>query len=418
MKESGREACERKGRTPQSSAVRPQRHRVLPPHSNRPSDAQDAARLRDAGAPRPSSSLPSPHVAVPAAALRPPRGSRGAGPIRPPWRWRGAGPAGRAYLQQVLVHDLQAAAAAHALAGGAAGARGHGPRRGGGRQGGGGRAGVLVGRRGALLRGAHGELYERDPPPASRRSGERRGEPRPARPIRPRAPAGPHRSPTGGSRREPELVRRAEAEGPERGETEPPAAAEHTARVPSRTGQRRASAHLLRGAAERGQVLILQPAHEHRVALPIHGPALPHTSSAKGGGAPRGCSGNLALSLCPQRLPEKSFVCEGVGRAARGRPSAPACSALPRRTRLRALPRQRTRTGAVRQQRTPSRKKGKTQRTPHTPPLSPRLPSPFIFVVCHSFSASSPPRLNKNSSCISLHISEGTQRCGCTGGIF
>lgn len=201
--------------------------------NSRPSDRQDAAQLRDAGAPRPgrvlpSFPLPSPHVAVPGAALRPPRGSRGAGPTRPPRRRRGAGPAGRAYLQQVLVHDLQAAAAAHALAGGAAGAGGHGPRRGGGRQGGGGRAGVLVGRRGALLRGAHGELDERDPPPASRRSGERSGEPRPARPARPRAPAGPCRSPTGGSRREPELFRRAEAAGPERGETEPPAAAERS----------------------------------------------------------------------------------------------------------------------------------------------------------------------------------------------
>lgn len=67
---------------------------------------------------------------------------------------RRAGAGGRSYLQQVFVHDLQAAAAAHALVGGAAGARGHGPWRGGGRQRGGGRAGVLVGRRGARLRGS------------------------------------------------------------------------------------------------------------------------------------------------------------------------------------------------------------------------------------------------------------------------
>lgn len=98
-------------------------------------------------------------------------------------------PAEVVYLQQVFVHDLQAAAAAHALVGGAAGARGHGPWRGGGRQRGGGRAGVLVGRRGARL---------------------------------------------------------------------------------------------LRGAAERRKILVIQPAHEHRVALPIHGTTLPHTSSAAG----------------------------------------------------------------------------------------------------------------------------------------
>lgn len=43
---------------------------------------------------------------------------------------------------------------------------------------------------------AHRELYERGPPPASRRrSGERRGEPRPAQSARPRAPAGPCLSP-------------------------------------------------------------------------------------------------------------------------------------------------------------------------------------------------------------------------------
>lgn len=102
-----------------------------------------------------------------------------------------SGPAGRSYLQQVLVHDLQAAAAAHALAGGAAGARGHGPRRGGGREGGGGRAGVLVGRCGARLRGSARETaVSARPPPAS--PGARRAAPRrPGPPV----PAGPRRAP-------------------------------------------------------------------------------------------------------------------------------------------------------------------------------------------------------------------------------
>lgn len=67
-------------------------------------------------------------------------------------------------------------------------------------------------------------------------------------------------------------------------------------------------AHLLRRAAERGQVLVLQPADEHRVALPIHGPTLPHTSPRRAASRLRG----PRAGLCSQRLQEKSFVFKWV----------------------------------------------------------------------------------------------------------
>lgn len=151
-----RARSERRSSRPARFCAEPQRAEGAASRDRRDSpSSRGAGRRFEAGGECPGSPLsPAPWGS--------PGALRGRQPPQRDGRRRGSGPGpagerrGRSYLQQVLVHDLQAAAAAHALAGGAAGARGHGPRRGGGREGGGGRAGVLVGRCGALLRGAHG----------------------------------------------------------------------------------------------------------------------------------------------------------------------------------------------------------------------------------------------------------------------
>lgn len=136
----------------------------------------------------------------------------------------------------------------------------------------------------------------------------RGGELRPSRPARMRAPAGPDRSLSadgrGGSQRfsakqaQPAVPGPPDSSGERRnppagtglppGTRPAPGTGAALASVQPPPGDRRPlplrrrPAHLLRGAAERRKILVIQPAHEHRVALPIHGTTLPHTSSAAG----------------------------------------------------------------------------------------------------------------------------------------
>lgn len=232
--------------------------------------------------PVPPSPASPPAAAAPAGspqAARAPRPRRNGSRSRSPAGLAGqTRRAGRSYLQQVLVHDLQATAAAHALAGGAARARGHGPRRGGGRQGGGGRAGVLVGRRGArLLRSA-------------RRPRSALAHPRgaPCRPVAVLpAPVGPHR---GGSRQEPEFLRGPKWKGRTRGR-----------RTGAGSGRPFASGT---GA----------PLSPRRHPLPVRSPATPRTFSEGPPSAGRSLSSSLQTNIgslfqymaLPYRIPARA----------------------------------------------------------------------------------------------------------------